>query len=432
MKTFFNQLLFAVNKSLEYSKPNIVLIGVMGTLGFPSFYIIWKYLIVQPYENLTIRLLGSCLFFPLIFHNKWPKFALKFLAIYWGVAVFFATCIFFPFMLFKNEMNDIWKLSAMTGAVLLVFVSYDLRMIVSFYLSGISLTLLILFFSDNSIVSKHIIIYLQQSPVYGFIFIFGAVFNQTKERLLQEKHKAVLAVGSTIAHEIRTPLSSIRIATEGFRKHLPNLINAYEFSIKYSDSNVRRINPIQYKHLKHAPSLVIRDINHANTTIDMLLFNANNNYINSETFDLHSITTCVASSLESYPFKHSLEKEKITYSIHNFKFHGNDAYLKNVFFNLLNNAFYFIAKAKKGEIMITSSQDNSNNYLHFKDTSMGIKTNHLKNIFMPFFSSGKNGGTGIGLSLCKDVMTAFKGDISCESIYGQYTIFTLSFPKIPS
>jgi len=52
------------------------------------------------------------------------------------------------------------------------------------------------------------------------------------------------------------------------------------------------------------------------------------------------------------------------------------------------------------------------------------KINH---IFDDFFTSGKKGGTGLGLPFCKKVILAFGGDISCKSIEGEFTEFVLSF-----
>ncbi len=50
----------------------------------------------------------------------------------------------------------------------------------------------------------------------------------------------------------------------------------------------------------------------------------------------------------------------------------------------------------------------------------------LNNIFIPFFSTKKN-GSGIGLSLCKQIMMLHKGNINVQSIEFKGTVFTLQF-----
>ncbi|MGB2533248.1 MAG: ATP-binding protein, partial [Porticoccaceae bacterium] len=46
-----------------------------------------------------------------------------------------------------------------------------------------------------------------------------------------------------------------------------------------------------------------------------------------------------------------------------------------------------------------------------------------------FSTSGKQGGTGLGLAYCKRTMLAFGGNIHCESELGEYSNFILSFPE---
>jgi signal transduction histidine kinase len=50
----------------------------------------------------------------------------------------------------------------------------------------------------------------------------------------------------------------------------------------------------------------------------------------------------------------------------------------------------------------------------------------MQNIFIPFFSTKKN-GSGIGLSLCKQIMMLHKGNIHVQSVEGQGTAFSLQF-----
>ena len=64
-----------------------------------------------------------------------------------------------------------------------------------------------------------------------------------------------------------------------------------------------------------------------------------------------------------------------------------------------------------------------------KDSGSGIAPNILPYIFENFYSQTKH-GAGIELAFCKLVLTSFGGHIACHSIYGDFTEFTLTFPKV--
>jgi signal transduction histidine kinase len=63
------------------------------------------------------------------------------------------------------------------------------------------------------------------------------------------------------------------------------------------------------------------------------------------------------------------------------------------------------------------------------DSGKGIPQEHLSQIFDPFFTTKSPGeGTGIGLSVCKDIVERHSGTISVESKLNQGTKFIIRFP----
>lgn len=66
-----------------------------------------------------------------------------------------------------------------------------------------------------------------------------------------------------------------------------------------------------------------------------------------------------------------------------------------------------------------------------RDTGPGIPKNIVPKMFDSFYTSGKQGDTGLGLSYCKRSMTELGGTIDCESKLGEFTTLILTFPALP-
>ena len=105
----------------------------------------------------------------------------------------------------------------------------------------------------------------------------------------------------------------------------------------------------------------------------------------------------------------------------------NAGHLSQVFLNLLLNA----AKAMKqrGEIHIQSGVEHGQIAMRFSDTGCGIPPEALPRIFDPFFTTSDVGsGTGLGLTVSRDIITAHGGSIEVDSQVGTGTTFTIYLP----
>ncbi len=101
--------------------------------------------------------------------------------------------------------------------------------------------------------------------------------------------------------------------------------------------------------------------------------------------------------------------------------------LSQVFMNLLVNAAQAIEG--QGSIEIRSWQQGDNVCVSVSDTGIGIEKEHIERIFEPFYTTKPVGqGTGLGLSIIYEIVQKHGGDIQVQSVPGQGTTFTLSFP----
>lgn len=106
---------------------------------------------------------------------------------------------------------------------------------------------------------------------------------------------------------------------------------------------------------------------------------------------------------------------------------ADSSLIEQVFINLLLNAIDAVKDIEQPKIVISAEAAlNGKITVKITDNGMGIKEELLDKIFIPFFSTKKT-GSGIGLSLCKQVMMLHKGNIHVQSKEGEGTVFVLSF-----
>jgi two-component system nitrogen regulation sensor histidine kinase NtrY len=101
--------------------------------------------------------------------------------------------------------------------------------------------------------------------------------------------------------------------------------------------------------------------------------------------------------------------------------------IEQVLINLIVNAIEAVKDSEHPRILLTASLSPANKPLiKVSDNGYGMNEEVMQNIFIPFFSTKKN-GSGIGLSLCKQIMMLHKGNITVQSVEGKGTAFTLQF-----
>jgi len=104
--------------------------------------------------------------------------------------------------------------------------------------------------------------------------------------------------------------------------------------------------------------------------------------------------------------------------------------IEQVLINLINNAadaFNGFDKSKDRLVDVTGTTgDEENVIIRVTDNGKGIPLHQLENIFIPFFTTKEN-GSGIGLSLSRQIMKLHGGTITVSSKEGEGTVFSLTF-----
>jgi len=102
--------------------------------------------------------------------------------------------------------------------------------------------------------------------------------------------------------------------------------------------------------------------------------------------------------------------------------------INQVFMNLFVNASHAM-EGSQGVLSIKTEQQDAHIVVTISDTGHGIKPEHLNHIFEPFFTTKAVGqGTGLGMSICYDIIKKHGGEIEVKSTVGMGTTFTITLP----
>lgn len=105
-----------------------------------------------------------------------------------------------------------------------------------------------------------------------------------------------------------------------------------------------------------------------------------------------------------------------------------DTYLiEQVLINLILNSVEACKENKSAKIIMSAQKNiDGNTIIKIADNGKGIPNEIIDDIFIPFFTTKKN-GSGIGLSLCKQIMLLHKGRIQINTLEGKGTVISLVF-----
>lgn len=211
-----------------------------------------------------------------------------------------------------------------------------------------------------------------------------------------------------IAHELRTPLAAVAA-------HLEAIIEGvWEPSTERLQSCYEEIERI---------SGLVSDLERlAKVENDAM-------QLEKTTVDLLDLSRTVAANFESQ----SLEKN-ITLSVDgdSSPINGDKDRLAQVMVNLLSNAIKYTPE--NGQIRITVTDTPQNGSITVEDNGIGIPQEELPLIFERFYRTDKSrnrmtGGTGIGLTIVKSIVSAHAGYVTAESCEGCGSKFTVVLPK---
>lgn len=360
---------------------------------------------------------------PLVFHRCFSNHYSKFFNIYVYIAVTYSLPFFFTYMYFNNQDVKIWSLLLIASFVILTqyikFQKLGLIIFCGCFVASLMSGL-------NNPAQKLPDNVLTISLCCFILILYFSYFSTKILREHEEKIQLMKSFGMIIAHELRTPIASIKAGSLGIEAALPILIDAYN---KAATANLiaDSIDTRCLTALKNTTQHFQHICTQTSISINIFLKNISKDSL-IET-SLCKAKTIILQSIEEYPLSFE-DRNKISYDLKfDFTFLGNDNTIKHVIFNLLRNAFFHLRGTPEDKVTIFTTETDNFNQIIFTDNGYGIDPPNLPYIFDKFFSSNKLEGTGLGLHFCKNSIEQFGGEIECTSKLNQYTKFIISLPK---
>jgi len=215
----------------------------------------------------------------------------------------------------------------------------------------------------------------------------------------KEKLYALGEFSASIAHEIKNPLTSIKMLIQSAKE---SGIRLEGRDIDIIEGEINRIDRIVKEFLAFA-----RPVKATSTDIDLNLI-------------LNEVIALIRRDLQQ---RRITLIERLDPTIGKIKSHPDG--LKQIFLNIMLNSIQ--AMQEGGILTVSSYSNNGTVYAGIMDTGHGIPEDIRHRIFDPFFTT-KDDGTGMGLSIAYKIVKDHGGNIEVESIVNKGTIVYVSFP----
>ncbi|MBQ7486966.1 MAG: response regulator [Clostridia bacterium] len=232
----------------------------------------------------------------------------------------------------------------------------------------------------------------------------------------EEANAAKTAFLSSMSHEIRTPMNAI-IGLDNIALHDPNLSQATRDELEKIGSSA-----------KHLLSLI-------NNILDMSRIESGRMVLKTEAFSFGVMLEQINTIINGQCNDKQLTYESRVIGPVDETFIGDDLRLRQVLINILGNAVKFTDPP--GTVTFTVKQTDARHActLRFtiKDTGIGMDASFLPKLFEPFSqedatTTNRYGGSGLGMSITKNMVDLMGGSIAVESKKGCGTTFTVDIP----
>ena len=233
------------------------------------------------------------------------------------------------------------------------------------------------------------------------ISLFTTVLETEKKIEMLKHFKEVDKMLSFVAHELRSPMTSIM------------------FNIEVVKDSIDRKKEIDTEYL----DISLKELKRLNETIEKMLIYGRNIKLSPYPYNFRSFFA----EMKQF-FSYADRTVNFTDQTGGREFMFDWDVLKNVFVNLVNNSLQALEKVDRvGRIKVSVAKKRKKLLIEVSDNGPGISAEHRESIFEPFYTTKKN-GNGLGLATCEKIVKLSGGSIVLWDTSPSGTVFHITFP----
>ncbi|MDO5027017.1 MAG: HAMP domain-containing sensor histidine kinase [Tissierellia bacterium] len=253
-----------------------------------------------------------------------------------------------------------------------------------------------------------------EKEVLAFLVAYGHNSKDVKEALSRVKRAQTLRkeFSANVTHELKSPLTSINGYAEMIAGGMTSLEESRKFAGIINEQGNRLLKMID-------------------ETIQLSKFD--NNYVATERFTVFNLGDVIDETIHALEQFAKQKKVKINFQKDNIYYYGNQKLMEDLVRNLISNSIKY-SKPCGGQMDIGIIDLGDKIEMVFADDGIGIDPSEHDRIFERFYvvnkSRSSKAGTGLGLSLVKNIAQMHHGHVDLESQLEMGSIFTVSLPKL--
>ena len=243
--------------------------------------------------------------------------------------------------------------------------------------------------------------------IYALVSAYNSMIDELEESAVKlatsEREQAWREMAKQVAHEIKNPLTPMRLSVQSFQRNFDKDDPEIRFKVdEYSNTLINQIDTMS--------SIASAFSNFAKMPAQQ-----------SEVLNVPKIVKLALDIFNEKYIEFKCEKEEILAKF-------DRTQLIRVITNLVKNATQALKDVSDPHILVIVEEEEDMVCVSISDNGSGISEENKSKVFEPKFTT-KSSGMGLGLAMVKNIVETYKGTISFVSKQNKGTIFNVRFPK---